>query len=113
MTNDGNADTSPGAPVPTPDPDSPATLPVTPNEPGAPPSLSGVADGGSSNALARLLEKSPFTDLHERAGGSHPFRGAVCFACDFLMRLCVVALLVAIIGAVAWKTLAPLPAFWH
>ncbi len=87
----------------------PAGFPIDPEDetPAAPPSV----DAGTTRALARLLKASPFLDLHERAGNptDHRFRGWLCFCLDLLLRLMVVGLLVLVISAIAWKTLAPLP----
>lgn len=66
-------------------------------------------DGGSTRVLNRLLRASPFLDLHDRAGGDHPFRENICFAVDALIRLVVWLVLIGIVVAVAWKALAPLP----
>lgn len=100
-----------GAGAPVPDDTAPATFPSTPEEPTGP-ALPPGSDGGGTRALAWLLGASPFTDLHRHAGGEHPFREQLCFAVDFLLRLFVAALLLGIITAVAWKTLAPLQPLW-
>lgn len=71
-------------------------------------------DAGTTRALAKLLRASPFLDLHERAGNptDHRFRGTVCFLLDLATRLVVVVLLLGVLAAIAWKTLAPLPDLW-
>jgi hypothetical protein len=70
-----------------------------------------AADGGTTQALTRLLKLSPCLDLHRRAGETqdHALRGHLCFALDLAIRILAYLLLLAILGAVAWKTLAPLP----
>jgi hypothetical protein len=99
-------------PVPSPDEKQPAAYPPDPGEAKAPELPTGV-DSGSTRALSSLLKASPFLDLHEKAGGKHPLRGGICFISDYLVRLTVLVLILGIIGCVAWKTLAPLPAFWQ
>lgn len=100
---------SPVPPSPTPDENNPAALPSTDA-----PTFGPVGEGGTAKALAKLLQQTPFLDFHERAGSpaDHRLRGRVCFAIDFLLRLAVVGLLLAVIAAVAWRALAPLPALW-
>ncbi len=97
---------------PQPDAKVPAAFPTSPDEPAGPALPTGV-DAGSTRALSWLLTASPFLDLHQKAGGDHPKRGALCFLFDFLLRLLVVVLLLAIVTTVAWKTLAPLPPLWQ
>lgn len=102
---------SPGDDAEGPDPTTPANYPPTDED-----AFSGAitGDGGTTRFLTRLVRMTPFLDLHDRARkgkkGSRA-RGVLCFALDCLIRLIVVGLLLAIIGAVAWKTLAPLPHF--
>lgn len=96
-------------PDPPPDPDEPANYPPNPED-----DLfrgSGV-DGGTTRILTRLLRASPCLDLDDRAGGQHALRRRICFALDLIFRLVVWAVLLAVIAAVAWKTLAPLPDLW-
>jgi hypothetical protein len=96
-------------PTPTPDEGSPAALPSTDD-----PTFVPAGEGGTAKALAKLLQQSPFLDLHERAGSpaDHRLRGGACFVTDFVLRLAVVVLLLAVIAAVAWRALAPLPKLW-
>jgi hypothetical protein len=70
----------------------------------------GVGDvtGGSARALARLLTATPFLDLCDRAKGG-TYLKAICITLDMVVRAVVLSLLLGILGAVAWKTLAPLP----
>lgn len=75
--------------------------------------LPASADAGGTRLLARFLKLTPFLDLHDRAGGNHRLRLWVCFIADFLVRACAIALIFAIVVCVVWKTLAPLPQFWH
>lgn len=90
-----------------PDDAHPAAYPPTPGEddPRLPPST----DAGSTGALARLLRQTYFLNLYGAFSREHRGLHYFCFAIDFLIRLVVVSLLVAIIAVVAWKTLAPLP----
>ena len=91
-----------------PDETKPAAYPPSSDDetPAVPPS----ADAGTTRALAALLKLTPFLDLHRAANNEgHRFRGWLCFTLDLLLRLLVVGLLVCMIGAIAWKTLAPLP----
>lgn len=91
------------------------------------PEVPGAADGGASTALAALQRRVPFTELFctianrtqpgrgdvERAytlRTAHPYWYALCCLLDGLLRLVVTALLLAVLAAVAWKTLTPLPA---
>ncbi len=96
---------------PTPDEAVPGRYPVAPDDE---PAVPQGADAGTTRALARLLKASPFLDLHERAGNpiDHRLRGGLCFALDFIVRLVAVALLLGVLMAIAWKTLAPLPDLW-
>lgn len=91
---------------PEPDPSHAAAFPATDDA-----SFGPVGDAGTTGALAHLLRRTPFLDLHERAGSpaDHRFRGWLCFSLDFVVRLLIVVLILGIIAAVAWKTLAPLP----
>lgn len=75
------------------------------------PELATTSDAGATRALAILLRLTPCLDLHKRAGDvdRHPKRGMLCFALDLFIRCLAVLLLIAIVAAVAWKTLAPLP----
>lgn len=93
---------------PAPDESHPAAFPPSPDEPAPVPV---AADAGTTRALTELLRRHPFLDLHRAAGdvANHRFRGWICFTFDFLLTLIVVALLLAILAAIAWKTLAPLP----
>ena len=95
-------------PEPEPDESSPASYPPDPNDT---PALPVDTDAGATRALSALLKLSPFLDLHQKAGmtADHPVRERVCFFFDFLIRLVVVVILLAVIVAIAWKTLAPLP----
>ncbi|HEX7167545.1 MAG TPA: hypothetical protein VF230_11250 [Acidimicrobiales bacterium] len=95
---------------PQPDPGEPASYPADDTA-----ALPPGADSGATRALAGLLKLSPFLDLHDRAGTSedHRFRAWVCFVLDGIVRFVVVALLLGVIVALAWKTLAPLPDFWQ
>jgi hypothetical protein len=107
---DGDAPTGPDevATGPAPDERSPAAFPATDA-----PALPAESDAGTSRALAAFLTITPFLDLHERAGDSdrHPHRARLCFTLDLLVRAAAIALLLAVIGAVAWKVIAPLPPF--
>lgn len=91
---------------PAPNPDVPASYPTDDDDEFE---LPAGADGGTTRLLARLLRVSPFLALDERAGGHHPRRRMICFTFDFLLRGLIYLILLAIIVAVAWKTLAPLP----
>ena len=85
-----------------------AAYPADPAEPAAPP-----ASAGASTALARLLRRTPFPDLHDRAQTAE-VRGLtwwVCFILDLLVRVVTVAVLIGVLAGVAWKTLAPFPPF--
>jgi hypothetical protein len=73
------------------------------------------ADGGASQTLMALLSRHPFSSLYQATGGNKDHldvRGWVCFILDLMFVLVVVSLLLGIIAAVAWKTLAPVPTFW-
>ena len=107
-----NPQTDPSLSTPTPDENHPAAYPPDPAD-DKPPELPPSVDSGGTRALYSLLRATPFLDLHKKAGGKHPVRGWVCFASDFLVRLIVLILMIGIIGAVVWKTLAPLPEFWQ
>ncbi len=109
---DSSRDNDNGAelPDPTPDEDSPATFPVGPEDNRAP-TLPVESDAGASQALTALLSLTPFLDLHDRARGDSAWRGRLCFTLDLVLRLITVGLLIALIVAVAWKVLAPLPPF--
>lgn len=98
-----------GSDEPAPDAAHPAAYPPEPAD--RAPVVPASADAGTTRALAALLKLSPFLDLHSHAGNveKHRLRGQVCFVLDLLVRLVVVALLLGVITAVAWKTLAPLP----
>lgn len=100
------ASTSGQSPTPTLDEQQPAAYPL---EESPAPALPPEADAGTTRALSSLLTATPFIDLHLKAGGVHPKRETLCFACDFVLRLLSWFLLVGIILAVAWKVLAPLP----
>jgi hypothetical protein len=68
------------------------------------------ADGGTAQTLIKLLSRHPFTSLYEKTAGQKlGLRGRICFLLDVIFVAIVVALLLGIIAAVAWKTLAPLP----
>jgi hypothetical protein len=99
----------PGQSTPQPDGKNPAVYPASTDEKTAP--LPAAADGGTTRTLSWLLTTAPFTSLHQRAGepDKHRWRGWICFVTDYLLRLAVVVLLLAIVAAVAWKTLVPLP----
>lgn len=92
---------------PSPDPETPAYFPID----DAPPWASST-DGGTTRALSQFLTISPCLDLYQRSGSSHRGLFGLCFALDLLIRLGATALIIAILGAVAWKTLAPLPDLW-
>jgi hypothetical protein len=94
---------------------------ATPTDP--PPS---VADGGASGALAILQRRTPFLDLFCSVAvrvspdgppavriatmrRAHPWLFGLCWMSDFLIRAVVTLLLIGVLAAVAWKTLAPLP----
>lgn len=94
--------------APTPDEDAPANFPADDV-----PALPVESDAGATRALASLLKLSPFLDLDERASGESAWRRRLCFALDLLVRLAVVVVLVGVIGAVAWKVLAPLPPLFN
>lgn len=105
------SDTAPAGDLPdAPEPDesSPAAFPTTSDDT---PSFPPTADAGATRALAAFLKLYPFLDLHDRAGANadHRVRGWVCFSLDLCLRLVVVVLIVAVILAIAWKTLAPFP----
>jgi hypothetical protein len=69
--------------------------------------------GGATGQLWKLLTQHPFLDLYDRHAKSVlTTRGKWCFAAEFVLRLVVLLILLAIIVAVAWKTLAPLPHLW-
>jgi hypothetical protein len=95
--------------APVPDEEEPAGFPAGDE-------ISGEA-GGAANTLMRLLSRHPFMALYEIAASKvrrDNARGFLLFVCvcgDLLFTLVVVALLLAIIGAVVYKTLAPLPHF--
>jgi hypothetical protein len=95
-----------------PSEDEPAAFPADEDDKLAAAAAAMAQDAGTAHLLARLLRLSPFLDLHDRAGGHHPWRSGICFFFDFLLRLAVVTALLAIVVGVAWKTLAPLPRFW-
>jgi hypothetical protein len=103
---DGPPDPDTPPPAPAPDAKTPGAYPATD------PALGPEADAGTTRALSAFLTITPFLDLHERAGGNHPWRQHLCFACDFVIRLAVVVLLLGILTVVAVKTLAPIPAVW-
>jgi hypothetical protein len=91
---------------PEPDPANAAGFPATDDA-----DFGTTGDAGATGALAKLLRRTPFLDLHERAGSptDHRLRGWLCFCLDLGVRIVVVLLILSIIGALAWKTLAPLP----
>lgn len=106
--------------TPEPNAANPSTYPLGDDDDtsrGVRPPMPQHSDGGTSRLLAWLLGLSPFIDLHHKAlaktGGKHPWREGICVTLDCAFRVMVLALLLAIIGAVAWKTLAPLPSFWE
>jgi hypothetical protein len=100
--------------TPQPDESQPGAYPLTDDDP-AGAALTPTADGGGTRFLARFLTLTPFLDLHQRAGSgtAHRIRGWVCFLADFIVRAIAIALMFVIVACVAWKTLAPLPQFWH
>jgi hypothetical protein len=75
-----------------------------------------VSDGGATRTLLALLSRHPFYSLFRAVegalrNGGKP-RAVLLFACvslDLLFTLLVVALILGITFALAWKTLAPLP----
>jgi hypothetical protein len=71
------------------------------------------ADGGTTRTLLSLLSRHPFWSLYVTTHGIQklPVRAWACFVLDVLFRLAVVTILLGVIAAVAWKTLAPLPHF--
>lgn len=101
-----------GATVPEPRTDTPAAYPAQDDDDGKAIDLPGT--GGTLRALFNLLSRSPFIDLHERAGepGKHKMRGFVCFLLDFLVTLITTALILGIVAVVAWKTLSPVRWPW-
>lgn len=92
------------------DPNTPAVFPADDPPAGAAPVN---ADGGASWALAQLLQLRLFTELHKSAEGAGKWRAKICFAADFIVRVVVLLMLLAVIATIAWKTLAPLPPFWQ
>lgn len=112
MTADDGGGAASALPDPTPDEANPATYPPGPDD-GLTPALPLESDAGATRALAALLGMTPFLDLHDRAGGDSVARRRICFAVDFLLRLVVVTLLVAVIALVVWKLLAPFPSLWE
>lgn len=95
--------------TPVPDENHPAGYPASPEEDAALPSN---MDAGTTRALTRLLRLSPFLSLHRAYGGDLKWRRRLCFTLDCIVRAVVVSLILAILFAVAWKTLIPLPP-WH
>ena len=91
---------------PKPDEAHPASYPPTQED-----EFPAATDGGGTRVLSRLLTRSPFLDLHKRAGNesAHPKREMLCFSLDLVVRIVAVVLILGIVIAVAWKTLAPLP----
>src|SRR4051794_19673847 len=99
---------------PIPDPEHPANYPPEPRESSAVPPAPPAPDaaGGALGALSWLLFVSPFTDLYRRAYGvetRHAKLKGFCFAFDFVVRLLVTLLLLALAAALAYKALAPFP----
>jgi hypothetical protein len=94
---------------PVPDEQEPASFPAGDE-------ISGEA-GGATRTLMSLLSRHPFNALYELVAPKvkrDRARGLLLFICicgDLLFTLIVVGLLLAIIGTVAYKTLAPLPNF--
>ncbi|HEU5151577.1 MAG TPA: hypothetical protein VFU19_13825 [Iamia sp.] len=91
---------------PGPDPSAPASFPLDDSPSWA------ATDGGTTRALSQFLTISPCLDLYQRSGSSHRVLFGVCFALDLVIRLGATVLILAILAAVAWKTLAPLPVLW-
>ena len=109
---DAQAGDAPGGDIATPDPnpDEPANFPAGDE-------ISGDA-GGAERALLGLLSRHPFCALFDTAAPKLKDKSKarsilllVCVTLDLVFSLAVVALLLAIIGTVAYKTLAPLPHF--
>jgi hypothetical protein len=92
---------------PSPDPATPANFPLDEDPPWA-----NSTDGGTTRALSQFLTISPCLDLYQRSGSNHRWLFALCFALDLVIRLGATILIITILGAVAWKTLAPLPDLW-
>jgi len=100
----------PPAGTPDPDDDVPAVYPASDGDQTSP-DVPATSDAGTTRALSALLRLSPFLDLHRKAGDEdrHRKRGTMCFFLDLAVRVVTILLLLAILTAVAWKTLAPLP----
>src|SRR5687768_12913631 len=93
-----------------------AGFPLDEDDPGRSPYLPPSADSGATRALASLMGLTPFLDLHKhfakRTTANTDRSRLVCFTLDLLLRLTVVLLILFILAAFAWKTLAPLPEPW-
>lgn len=97
--------------VPQPDEDKPSAFADDPGD------AMGAMAGGSARALSRLLKTHPFMDVYDRVARDTKDRNTkalralkvACATLDILFRLTAHLLLLAIIAAVAWKTLAPFP----
>jgi hypothetical protein len=90
--------------APQPDENEPASFPSTDEIPTS-------TDGGTTGTLLNILSRHPFLGIYEKTAdrGDLGTRGRVCFALEVILTIVVLALVLAIIAAVAWKTLAPLP----
>lgn len=94
---------------PSPDPDSPAAFGEGGGDDDSTmPNLGGAA-GGADKLLTQLLKLRPMLGLWESTGSGSTISRGLCFLIDGLFRILIVAMLLAVIGCVAWKAIMPLP----
>jgi hypothetical protein len=95
------------------DPGSPEN--VDPNNPGGfteDEDEDAKAGDAATRTLLGFLRLHTFLDLYKRSGeGTLPLRGKVAFMLEIFIHLLTALLLLAIIAALVWKALAPLPSF--
>lgn len=104
--------TSTGPNVSAPDEALPTAFPREPNESQSA-ALPPAHDSGATRMLAFLLRQTYFLDLHDKASGDPAWRRNLCFGLDLAARVVMLAVFVGLIAALAYKAIAPLPAWTH
>ena len=67
-----------------------------------------------SATLLKLLSRHPFWDVYTQTEGQKlGFRGWLAFFLEIILNVVVLAIVIGIAAAVAWKTLAPIPRLPH
>lgn len=69
----------------------------------------GASDGGTLQFLGQLARVKPFIDLYNGSPTQNSIFRRICIASDYVIRLLVWALILAVVIFIAWKAIFPLP----